>query len=342
MASQVIQGRFRAGGLAIAATAARAVAPSATRGQAIQPQVRGHAQQLPDGVLGRSGGGRPLPEPVRVQMESFFSTDFSDVRIHVGQEAPSIGALAFAIGSNLYFAPGQLNLDSTHGRALLGHELTHVVQQRAGRVRNPFGSGVAVVQDPALEAEADRMGWQAATHRAATVQQKPTHAAAAPHRPPAQPKAAPPAAAGGFRLLVGAYLHQERNAGLLPDGLAGHGFVAVERPGGRREAWGFSPQNYESMDPRRDLPRLTSGVPGRVHRDDTAMSKPGVRVRSIPINSDQARAALAKIGEYRTTSPQFSLARRQCSTFASDVAKAAGVDGFGGPVKPPREFYRKI
>ena len=340
MASQVIQGRFRAGGPAFAATAARPVASSAARWRTIQPQVRGHAQQLPDGVLGRSGGGRPLPDPVRAQMESFFRADFSDVRIHVGQEAPAIGALAFAVGSNLYFAPGQLNLDSTQGRALLGHELTHVVQQRAGRVRNPFGSGVAVVQDPALEAEADRMGWQAATHRAATIQQKPAPAAA--HRASAQPKARPAATEGGFRLLVGAYLHQERNAGLLPDGLAGHGFVAVERPGGRREAWGFSPQNYESMDPRRDLPRLTSGVPGRVHRDDTALSKPGVRVRSIPINSDQARAALAKIGEYRTTSPQFSLSRRQCSTFASDVAKAAGVDGFGGPVKPPREFYRKI
>jgi hypothetical protein len=174
---------------------------------------------------------------------------------------------------------------------------------------------------------------------AATVQQKPAHAAAP--RPSAQPKPGP--AAGGYRLLVGAYLHQERNAGLLPDGLAGHGFVAVETPGGRREAWGFSPQNYGSMDPRRDLARLTSGVPGQVHRDDAALSKPGVRVRTIPISGEQARAALAKISEYRTTSPQFSLARRQCSTFATDVAKAAGIDGFGGgPVKPPREFYRKI
>ena len=335
MAGRVLQGRFRAGGFAAAQAAVRA--------RAIQPQVRGHAQQLPDGVLGRSSGGRPLPDPVRTQMESFFGTDFGDVRIHVGQEAPAIGALAFTLGSNLYFAPGQLNLDSTHGRALLGHELTHVVQQRAGRVRNPFGSGVAVVQDPALEAEADRMGWQAAVHRAAaTVQQKPAHPSAAP-RAPAQPKARPATAEGGFGLLVGAYLHQDRKAGLLPDGLAGHGFVAVEMPGGRREAWGFSPQNYDTMDPRRDLPRLTSGVPGRVHRDDGALSKPGVRVRTIPISGEQARAALAKIGEYRSTNPQFSLARRQCSSFAADVAKAAGVDGFGGgTVKPPREFYRKI
>ena len=32
----------------------------------------------------------------------------------------------------------------------------------AGRVRNPLGAGVAVVQDPALEAEADHMGMRAA------------------------------------------------------------------------------------------------------------------------------------------------------------------------------------
>jgi hypothetical protein len=32
-------------------------------------------------------------------------------------------------------------------------------------VRNPFGNGTAVVQDHALEAEADRMGMKAAMHR---------------------------------------------------------------------------------------------------------------------------------------------------------------------------------
>jgi hypothetical protein len=37
-----------------------------------------------------------------------------------------------------------------------------VVQQRAGRVRNPLGGGVAVVQDPVLEAEAERTGTRVA------------------------------------------------------------------------------------------------------------------------------------------------------------------------------------
>ncbi len=113
----------------------------------------------------RPSGGRTLPESVQKKMESFFRADFSDVRVHVGPEASSIGALAFTYGSNLYFAPGQYEPNSPHGQRLLGHELTHVLQQRAGRVRNPFGAGVAVVQDPGLEAEAERMGVRVAMGR---------------------------------------------------------------------------------------------------------------------------------------------------------------------------------
>jgi hypothetical protein len=95
-------------------------------------------------------------------MESFFGASFADVRVHVGPQAAAIGALAFTQGTHIHFAPGQYNPASPQGQQILGHELTHVVQQRAGRVRNPFGSGVAVVQDVALEAEAERLGRRAA------------------------------------------------------------------------------------------------------------------------------------------------------------------------------------
>jgi hypothetical protein len=54
-----------------------------------------------------------------------------------------------------------------HGQQLLGHELAHVVQQRAGRVRNPLGIGLAVVHDKALEAEADRLGQRVAAPQVA-------------------------------------------------------------------------------------------------------------------------------------------------------------------------------
>lgn len=107
-------------------------------------------------------GGQPLPSEVRAKMETAFGADFSDVRVHVGHEASRIGAIAYTWGSNIHFAPGHYNPHTLQGQKVLGHELWHVVQQKSGRVQNPFGSGVAVVQDHSLEAEADRMGLKAA------------------------------------------------------------------------------------------------------------------------------------------------------------------------------------
>jgi Domain of unknown function (DUF4157) len=107
-------------------------------------------------------GGLPLPRDIQAKMEKALGANFSGVRVHVGPEAASIGAVAFTWGANIHFAQGQYNPHTPQGRFLLGHELAHVVQQRAGRVPNPFGGGVAVVQDQALEAEADRFGRLAA------------------------------------------------------------------------------------------------------------------------------------------------------------------------------------
>ena len=116
-------------------------------------------------------GGQPIPDQVRAKMETAFGADFSDVRVHIGQEAASLGAIAYTWGTNIHFAPGQYSPNTIQGQKLLGHELWHVVQQRSGRVSNPFGGGVAVVQDHALEAEADRMGVKAAM---TTLVQKPS------------------------------------------------------------------------------------------------------------------------------------------------------------------------
>lgn len=111
--------------------------------------------------LARRAGGLPLPREVQARMETALGANFSDVRVHVGSEASAIGAIAFTWGTDIHFAPGQYNPHTRQGQMLLAHELVHVVQQRAGRVSNPFGDGVAVVQDSALEAEADRLGQMA-------------------------------------------------------------------------------------------------------------------------------------------------------------------------------------
>jgi hypothetical protein len=96
-------------------------------------------------------------------MEAAFQTSFQDVRISEGADVSTLGAEAYARGSELRFAPGRFDPHTPGGQALIGHELVHVMQQRAGRVRAGQGKGAAINSEPALEAEADRLGAKAAS-----------------------------------------------------------------------------------------------------------------------------------------------------------------------------------
>jgi hypothetical protein len=96
-------------------------------------------------------------------MEGAFGTDFSGVRIHEGPRAAALGALAYTQGPDIHFAPGQYQPHTQRGQEILGHELTHVVQQAQGRVRATRQvKGTGVNDDVGLEREADERGLQAA------------------------------------------------------------------------------------------------------------------------------------------------------------------------------------
>ncbi|UED76726.1 DUF4157 domain-containing protein [Brevibacillus sp. DP1.3A] len=112
-----------------------------------------------------AGSGRSLPDSVQTKMEKAFHTDFSDVQIHPESSVASqIGAVAFAQGNDIHFAPGTYQPETQSGQQLLGHELTHVVQQRQGRVKaNVPDASLPINDDPSLEAEADRYGSFAAS-----------------------------------------------------------------------------------------------------------------------------------------------------------------------------------
>jgi hypothetical protein len=77
--------------------------------------------------------GRPLDASTRAFFEPRFDRDFSHVRIHTDPQAAaiaqSIRAHAFTAGSHIAFAPNQYAPDTTPGRTLLAHELTHVTQK---------------------------------------------------------------------------------------------------------------------------------------------------------------------------------------------------------------------
>ena len=99
-----------------------------------------------------------LPDDVRVRMESFFAADLSMVRIHIGHLAVAMGCHAFTFGNHIYFAPGQFNPSTIEGMQMLGHELTHVLQQQCGRAAATQEAQGVVLDDRLLEVEADLMG----------------------------------------------------------------------------------------------------------------------------------------------------------------------------------------
>ena len=109
------------------------------------------------GAIPDMGAGTALPESIRSKMESSFGADLSSVRLYESQAVADAGAEAVTLGNRIAFAPGRLDVGSTSGQALLGHELSHVVSQARGEV-----TGSGFLNDRSLEARADREGALAA------------------------------------------------------------------------------------------------------------------------------------------------------------------------------------
>jgi hypothetical protein len=100
--------------------------------------------------------GQPLDTGTRTFMEPRLGHDFGDVRVHTddasARSAAAIRAQAYTVGRDIVFAAGQFAPQSSGGRRLLAHELTHVVQQRhaAGTVvQRAYACGDLLPENPA-------------------------------------------------------------------------------------------------------------------------------------------------------------------------------------------------
>ena len=140
-----------------------------TKVEVLQRKQQEDAKRMgPASPTNSGGSGQALPDDLRAKMESSFGTEFSAVRVHEGGAAPAVGARAFAQGTDLHFAPGEYQPQSTAGQTLIGHELAHVVQQSQGRVsataqtKPDDGAAIRVNEDASLEREADEQGARAA------------------------------------------------------------------------------------------------------------------------------------------------------------------------------------
>lgn len=96
--------------------------------------ARTASAQVSNQVKKSQGRGKKLPASTQKEMSAAFGYDFSEVNIHTGKDSVAMNkelkAQAFTHKNDVFFNEGKYNPESSGGKHLLAHELTHVVQQK--------------------------------------------------------------------------------------------------------------------------------------------------------------------------------------------------------------------
>lgn len=114
--------------------------------------------------ISKNSGGQKMDDAVQAEMELGFGADLNQVNIHTDDEAARMSqqlcAQAFTHGNDIYFNKGKYKPDSSDGKHLLAHELTHTIQQSGmvpANLQFTIGDGHDLTSgrfsgDPVLEA----------------------------------------------------------------------------------------------------------------------------------------------------------------------------------------------
>ena len=169
-------------GKSVAGSSCRSVVSHRREVEGQRPFVNATLRRAANGALRHAqevlqSPGAPLDGSSRAYFEPRFGRDFSMVRTHsdakAATSAGALSALAYTVGQHIVFGKGAPDRNSSGGRTLLAHELTHVVQQGGGSappgpaqerdaedasqavelgnrpaVRKPSGVGIARQHDP--------------------------------------------------------------------------------------------------------------------------------------------------------------------------------------------------
>ena len=108
-----------------------------------------------------SSPGRSLDSRTQTAGAQAGLGDLSGVEVHTdaaaADAASSIGAKAFAVGSDIFFGAGYYQPGTEKGDALLGHELAHTAQQRGASTQVQTKLEVSTPGE-SMEVEADKAG----------------------------------------------------------------------------------------------------------------------------------------------------------------------------------------
>lgn len=132
-----------------------------------------------------ASSGRPLDPVFRQDMEQRFGHDFSQVRIHADSNADQRTRLqqahAVTLGNDIFFRHGAYLPETSDGRWLVAHELTHVVQANGPHRFQAFSEHGNENNGETLEREANFCASQAIRGKSVAVR----------HRAPSLPQAFP-------------------------------------------------------------------------------------------------------------------------------------------------------
>ncbi len=97
------------------------------------------------GFLEDAAAGQPLPAELAGQLSAELGVDVSAARVHADaaahRAAAALGARAFTIGSDVFFAAGAYDPHTSDGVELIAHELAHVAQNLRGGAPASAGHG---------------------------------------------------------------------------------------------------------------------------------------------------------------------------------------------------------
>jgi hypothetical protein len=116
--------------------------------------------------LAEARGGQALPDELRRRLERELGVPLAAVRVHTDDRAAAaaaaLGARAFTVGDDIYFAAGAYDPTGEAGQALIAHEVAHVAQHRLGSA--PTARKLSRPDD-AHERDAERFATRFATAR---------------------------------------------------------------------------------------------------------------------------------------------------------------------------------
>jgi outer membrane protein OmpA-like peptidoglycan-associated protein len=105
-------------------------------GESSQDPSRMEGPELDSRILALRGQGKPLPAEVRDTLAPEVQSPAREARIHTDHKAAdtarAVNSSAFTVGRDIVFGDNHYAPDTSEGRSLLSHELSHVGQSETG------------------------------------------------------------------------------------------------------------------------------------------------------------------------------------------------------------------